>query len=269
MGMKGGMGFRDFVCFNKAFLAKQIWRLWKSPDILVARIMKAKYYPDCLVLEAPLGNQPSFAWRSIQGSSNLVKNGLVWRVGNGKKVRIWKDMWLPTPTTYMVHSPPNLLDPQATVSQLIDVDTKWWNEALLEQLFSREEVISIQLVSLSTTNQEDTFIWKGTAKGLFLVRSAFHLEKEREVASKAEGSSHVRCSSIWRSIWQQKIPNVEKHFLWSACHEILPTKANLFLRKVTMDPYCPICERDEETAYHALWQCPVANDVWSARGVKF
>jgi hypothetical protein len=41
----GGMGFRDFVCFNKALLAKQIWRLWKTPDSLLARIMKAKYYP--------------------------------------------------------------------------------------------------------------------------------------------------------------------------------------------------------------------------------
>jgi hypothetical protein len=161
------MGFRDFICFNKALLAKQIWRLWKSPDSLVARIMKAKYYPECSALEAPLGNQPSFAWRSIQEASDLVKDGLVWRVGSGETVRIWKNRWLPTPTTYMVHSPPNLLDPQATVSRLIDIDTKWWNEALLEQLFSREEVISIQSIPLSTTNQEDTLIWRGTAKGIF------------------------------------------------------------------------------------------------------
>jgi hypothetical protein len=64
----------------------------------------------------------------------------------------------------MVHSPPNLLDPQVMVSQLIDVDTKWWNEALLQQLFYREEVISIQSVPLSATNQEDTLIWKKSEK---------------------------------------------------------------------------------------------------------
>jgi hypothetical protein len=52
---QGGMRFCDFVCFNKAFLAKHIWCLRKSPDILVARIMKVKYYPDCSVVEALLG----------------------------------------------------------------------------------------------------------------------------------------------------------------------------------------------------------------------
>jgi hypothetical protein len=60
--MDGGMGFRDLGCFNKALLAKQIWRLWKTPDSLIARIMKAKYYPECSVLEASLGKKPSFAW---------------------------------------------------------------------------------------------------------------------------------------------------------------------------------------------------------------
>jgi ribonuclease HI len=265
----GGMGFRDLVCFNKALLAKQIWRLWKNPDSLIARIMKAKYYPKCSVLEASLGNRPSFAWRSIQGASDLIKGGLIWRVGNGKKVRIWKDKWLPTPSTYMMQSPPLILDPNATVSQLVDAETKGWNFVLLERLFSREEIISIQSVPLSITNQEDALIWRGTKKGIFTVRSAYFLEKEREMATKPEGSSRTRQSSIWKLIWQQQMPNAEKHFLWRACHEILPTKANLCTRKVLLEPRCPICEREEETVVHALWQCPAARDVWSAGNIKF
>jgi hypothetical protein len=81
----GGMGFRDFTYFNQALLAKQVWCLWKSPDSLVAKIMKAKYYPDYSALEAPLGKKPSFAWRSIKGTCNVVWEGLIWRVGNGEK----------------------------------------------------------------------------------------------------------------------------------------------------------------------------------------
>jgi hypothetical protein len=38
----GGMGFRDFQSFNKALLAKQCWRLWKQPNGLAGKIMKAK-----------------------------------------------------------------------------------------------------------------------------------------------------------------------------------------------------------------------------------
>jgi hypothetical protein len=68
----GGLGFRDFTCFNKAMLAKQCWRLWKELGSLVASIMKAKYYPDCSILEAKKGRRPSFVWRSIHTSCDLL-----------------------------------------------------------------------------------------------------------------------------------------------------------------------------------------------------
>jgi hypothetical protein len=41
---KGGMDFRDLLCFNKALLAKQGWRLLTNLDSLAAKIIKAKYY---------------------------------------------------------------------------------------------------------------------------------------------------------------------------------------------------------------------------------
>jgi hypothetical protein len=133
---KERMGFRDFECFNKALLAKQIWRLWKNPDSLIAKILKAKYHPLSQLVESPLGKKPSFAWRSLQSSIGLVREGLIWRIGNGKTARIWEDRWIGHPFTYMIQSPPTLLDRGATVSHLIDEDLRWWKIPLLRQLFS-------------------------------------------------------------------------------------------------------------------------------------
>jgi hypothetical protein len=50
--------------------------------------------------------------------------GLVWRVGDGKNITIWKDRWIPTPTSYAIRSPNRLLDHDARVSALIDSDTR-------------------------------------------------------------------------------------------------------------------------------------------------
>ena len=232
--------------------------------------MKAKYYPDCLVLEASLGKKkPSFAWQSIQNSLDLVREGLLWRIGNGQSVRIWGDRWLPTPTTFKVQSPPQILDPAATVSTLIDGELKWWNKALVEQIFSAEESAIIQSIPISQTNKEDRLYWRGTTRGTFSVRSAYYIQKSLEEAQVAEGSSRVSNSLIWRSLWRLNVPNVEKNFLWRACHDSLPTRENLCRKRIIDDPVCSFCMTEVESTFHILWQCPSARDVWSAGSVKF
>lgn len=67
---------------------------------------------------------------------------------------------------------------------------------------------------------------------------------------------------MWKAIWGLRIPNKVKLFTRRACHNLLPTKANLFKRKVVQEPSCPCCGREEETLLHALWSCPASQDVW-------
>lgn len=257
------MGFRDFHCFNKALLAKQCWRLWQMLDSLIARIMKAKYFPDCSILEAVSGKKPSFAWMSIQSACDLIREDIIWRVGNGETICIWHDKWLPNPSTYRVQSLPAVLASSATVSELIDRDTWWWNHSLLEQIFSPAEVKLILSIPISSSNQEDILLWRGTAKGDFSVRSTYHMQKEVEEKDQAECSLRNPSCEVWRLLWKLPVPNVEKNFLWKACHDdILPTRENLHRRKIIDDPARPICGLEAETTFHILWQCPSAMDVW-------
>jgi len=58
---EGGLGFRCLRDFNLAMLAKQIWRLHNSPNSLIAKCFKAKYYPTTNVLQAFIGVNPSYA----------------------------------------------------------------------------------------------------------------------------------------------------------------------------------------------------------------
>jgi hypothetical protein len=67
-------------------------------------MLKVKYYPSGSILDAKLGYRP-YAWRSIWTARDLFKEGHTWRVGDGEKVKIWKDRWIPKPTSYLVQLP--------------------------------------------------------------------------------------------------------------------------------------------------------------------
>ena len=101
-------------------LAKQAWRILTNPSSLVARVHRAKYFPTGGVLNAKLGNSPSYSWRRIYNSLKVLKEGTQWRVGNEKRIHIWDDRWMPNPSTYKVISPPNSNPEFPMVSSLID-----------------------------------------------------------------------------------------------------------------------------------------------------
>lgn len=133
-------------------------------------------------------------------------------------------------------------------------------------MFSAEEVRAISSLPVSLTNQLDQQVWKGTAHAL---RSAYYLAKEVGNLQTAEESRRQSQSNMWGILWKMTIPNAEKTFMWCACHNLLATKDNLLKRKVSSDPFCPICETNEETVYHILWSCPSAMDVWGASDRTF
>ncbi|KAA3465419.1 reverse transcriptase [Gossypium australe] len=77
---EGGMGFRNMAKFNVALLAKQGWGILNNPDSLVARVLKAKYFPNENFLNSCLGNNCSYTWKIaelIDDSSRKWKEELI------------------------------------------------------------------------------------------------------------------------------------------------------------------------------------------------
>lgn len=91
----GGMGFRDLKVFNQALLAKQGWRLICNPDSFISKVLKAKYFKHGDFLSSCRGHDPSFVWRSIWGAKSILLDDLKWRVGDGSKINVWDESWLP------------------------------------------------------------------------------------------------------------------------------------------------------------------------------
>ncbi|KAL4387745.1 hypothetical protein GQ457_09G029190 [Hibiscus cannabinus] len=50
-------------------------------DCLLARVLKARYFPNTDFLHSELGSCPSYTWKSLWCSGGLIEEGLGWRVG--------------------------------------------------------------------------------------------------------------------------------------------------------------------------------------------
>ncbi|KAF5450327.1 hypothetical protein F2P56_030688 [Juglans regia] len=135
----GGLGFRELESFNRALLAKQCWRILTNPNSIATKVLKDKYHRKTEVLEASLGRGPSLIWRSLMGSMELLNEGLVWRVGNGQNIQIWRDKWVPKQSSYMNQSPNQFLNKEAKVAELIDEGKRGWNEDLVRKVLCEEE----------------------------------------------------------------------------------------------------------------------------------
>lgn len=125
---EGGMGFRDLASFNLALLTKQAWRIFHNPELLLSRIMKARYFPRSSFLLADLGERPSQTWRSILGARPYLEMGLRRRIGNGLTSAIWGDAWLVSEGSGKIITSrhPNSVFPDM-VRDLINWDRGEWN----------------------------------------------------------------------------------------------------------------------------------------------
>jgi hypothetical protein len=146
--------------------------------------------------------------------------------------------------------------------ELIDQDTKWWNSNLITEVFHEEEARVICQIPLSPTQQKDLLILRCMSNDDFLVRSVNHMENELQSLQRSGGFRQRDGDTVWKAIWNFKILNAVKMFMWRACNNLLPMKMNLLPRGVVHDVQCAIFGRDEEMVKHILWSCPSTQDIW-------
>lgn len=150
----GGMGFRSLHDFNIALLGKQAWRLLNQEELLVSKVFKARYFPRCSFIEADLGSNPSFIWRSILASQSLIKAGVRWRIGSGDKIIILDDVWLPDSTNpFVISIHPGLADQK--VNSLMKKGFQEWDLKVNRDMFVFRDQNQIYGIPLRSNHEAD------------------------------------------------------------------------------------------------------------------
>lgn len=256
----GGMGFRDFRLFNQALLARQSWRILEFPESLCARVLKAKYFPNGSLIDTSFSGNASPGWRGIEYGLELLKQGIIWRVGNGRTIRIWRDPWIPRdfsrrPITHRGTSRVKW------VSELLDQNGEW-DSHKIQQIFLPIDVEKILSIRTSRFHENDFVAWHSDKLGRFSVRSAYHLALSLSNVVASSSSSGQELSKAWNQLWSCHVPQKVRIFIWRAASNSLATMVNKKKRRLEHSSMCSICGTEEEDVAHALCRCPHAKYLW-------
>lgn len=94
-------------------------------------------------------------------------------IGNGASIWVWKDRWVPQPSTFHPISMPPPSSEDMRVQELIDVDQKVWRNDLLIEFFENEDMGHICTMPISSRLLPNKLIWHFSDRGIFTVKSAY------------------------------------------------------------------------------------------------
>lgn len=195
----------------------------------------------------------------------LVKHGIMWRVGNGTSISVWHDNWIPRESSRKPFTPDLNQFGDIAVSNLLNPQGTNWDVGLLNSLFWEEDVEYILQIPIAGNHNTDDRRWFFSRSGYYSVKSAYYItrdiKKSRQAALSSSGS--VTTTRNWSYIWKLRLPNTLKVFVWRLLKNGLPVTSNLVRRNISIDNVCPICKEAEETTIHAFHSCHFTRLFWA------
>ena len=208
-------------------LAKQAWRVIHNNQSLFYRVYKVRYFPNCSFMLAALGLNPSFVWRSLLATRDVIREGSTWRVGDGQNIGVLSHKWLQNKPVFL-----NEPNDQMRVNDLINHDTRQWDRGKLVATYTQSTCAEILALPLNHLDSQDNLIWTANKTQLFSLKSAYHIALKLKSGEWAKHSSAREHGATWGRIWKLNVPPKVRTFIWRACSNCLPTRNNLCQRKV-------------------------------------
>lgn len=102
-----------------------------------------------------------------------IERGLRWNIGNGHKVDIWKDRWMPTPDSFKVISPKRQESGLEKVENLLDMNRGGRDIEKVSGTFLHHKAEVILGMPISSRLPEDSQSWAWTKNSAFSIRNAY------------------------------------------------------------------------------------------------
>lgn len=151
-------------------------------------------------MNATIGNNPSFIWRSLLWSREVIQNGIIWKAGNGLSINARRDTWIPSLASGRISS--NVSYKSNTPINNLFADDLSWDINKLQSLFLPYGVEAIKRIPIDGPNTLDNIYWRWEKKWHYTVKIGcwYTFNKHTHDNTNDVRGSGYAMDSLWQKI---------------------------------------------------------------------
>ncbi|MFS7975109.1 putative reverse transcriptase zinc-binding domain-containing protein [Helianthus anomalus] len=268
--LKGGFGIGNMADFNIAMMSKWWWRFKDDPTQLWAAVIQAIHKSKVDSKLIPAKKSIPGAWKDISAVEGTlsrcgldINQKLKVQVGNGKKVRFWKDNWIHNvplrerfPALFkLAKNKDGMVHDHLTMVGSTVVWQWAWVRGLSTGL-ERNQIACLSNLLRSaviTADKQDRWSWVNNEGTSFSVKGV-----RMEVAAAVNDGEQED-----RFFWNSWAPLKHNYFLWRVIKNKVAAKSCLAKRGILMhDMLCERCGIGIEDVDHVFINCLWARSIW-------
>ncbi|XP_026383574.1 uncharacterized protein LOC113279078 [Papaver somniferum] len=226
-----------------------------EPHALWVTQLKPIYFKRNSAFRAKIPSPSSWMWKCMYKGIILVEQNSIWEIGDGMKVNIWEDNWIPDASEKLKQYKTSNNSSVNLVRDLIDTNTKRWNATLSHSLFPRDIAQKICNIRFA---KEDTLRLVLTRFGKFTMKSMYDKLNEKTINYYNLGQP----DTFWKKLWATQTSQRNKFFAWKCLQDAVSTNVKLSRFK-DISSSCSFGCNEHETIEHLFLHCKFAQAVWA------
>lgn len=214
--MNGGLGIRTLKMWNIFLWLSWIGKFLTQPSKLSVQILKKKYCKGTNLMNAIPNQSHSAIWRDMLKGRDLLKQGMIYNIGNGEDISLWYHHLVGDGPLYK-HQDIVIPETKAHWRVAHIIQNRKWNLDPIAPLLPHDIIVMIKAIPLPKYASVPGGIrWIFSKDGNFTIKSTYHnLEPNKE--------SLLLNSNLWPKLCKINAPFKYKILLWNVVHKILPT----------------------------------------------